>query len=181
MSDTDTKLPKNPASRLEASELFNKAKAVAVFYGTDPNDLKTNSDLLSIFSTLREKPSGLRRGSNDYLKREPTPEGFSEFDLYRAVLRQEVIVNSVVTADNDFVFYGEFHGYGDSGDYEIETGNKYVDEFLIEMLDQYVEFDWYNNDGGGGDITWHVLEDRIVINGFYNETVQQSAMTEEEF
>lgn len=107
---------------------------------------------------------------------EPTP-----FDLKREALREKLLLDLVLGEEEDLVFKGTFDGCGDSGQYNEDAENEEVDELFADAINQFVHFDWYNNDGGGGDITWHVVEDRIVINGYYNEMVQTDVMSEAEF
>lgn len=38
--------------------------------------------------------------------------------------------------------------------------------------DDRITWDWYNNDGGGGTITFYPMEGRFEVSGYYNETVQ---------
>ena len=92
-------------------------------------------------------------------------------------------VQKLVIDDNTVMeFKLDFDGYGDSGQvYPSQSYPDDINQFLSQAVDAYVEFDWYNNDGGGGDITWDLRTDKITINGYYNETVQHNAMDEVEF
>ena len=70
-------------------------------------------------------------------------------NLNKAALTEafsKVVVNTVTV---------EFYGAGDSG--ELVTWNmpEEFTDLAQEALDEYVEFDWYNNEGGGGRITFH--------------------------
>ncbi len=101
--------------------------------------------------------------------------------MNRQELRQKLLVDAILGQENELVFQACFDGYGDSGTVHASTGNADVDEFLAWCVDKYVKFDWYNNEGGGGDITWEVKDDKIVINGYQNITTRDDIMTEEEF
>lgn len=98
----------------------------------------------------------------------------------RKKLRDEILVSIIIDKEKT-EFTGEFHGSGDSGDYYIDTGNEEVDKFLIDCVEQHVTTDWCNNDGGGGDITWKVFEDKIIINTHWNEMVSNDDMVGAEF
>ena len=99
----------------------------------------------------------------------------------RKALRTKLLANVLVGEEQSLVFSADFDGYGDSGSIHSNTGNEEVDRLLSKAVDLYVTFDWYNNDGGGGDITWLVMPDKIVINGYYNETIRQDALSGAEF
>lgn len=97
----------------------------------------------------------------------------------RKKLRETLLIDRILD-NGKLIFEGTFDGYGDSGEYYIDTGNTDVDSFLNECLNINVTFDWYNNDGGGGDIKWEVISDKITINGYYNVTEQHIEMDEVE-
>jgi hypothetical protein len=101
--------------------------------------------------------------------------------MNRKELRQKLLVDVILGQENELVFQAYFDGYGDSGNVHTSTGNADVDEFLAWCVDKYVKFDWYNNEGGGGDITWEVQTDKVTINGYYNVTQKHDVMVEEEF
>jgi len=98
----------------------------------------------------------------------------------RKKLRNEILV-SIILDKEKTKFSAIFDGYGDSGSVYANTGNEDVDKFLIQCVDTYVTTDWYNNEGGGGDITWKVFEDKIIINTYWNEIVSNDDMVEAEF
>jgi len=93
----------------------------------------------------------------------------------RKKLRDELLV-SIILDKEKTEFTATFDGYGDSGEVHADTGNKKVDEFLESCVTAYVTTDWYNGDGGGGDITWKVFDDKIIINSHYNEMVSNEDM-----
>jgi hypothetical protein len=78
----------------------------------------------------------------------------------------------------------EFDGYGDSGMfYDVTPSIPNEDELtnrVQELLegygndDQVVSWDWYNNDGGGGELVWDISKDVITINGHWNEIIANS-------
>lgn len=110
------------------------------------------------------------------------PNAHEAFAEKRAALRQKLLVARVLDATTPVEFAGTFSGGGDSGNYDGGGyQNEEVDDFFGEALTEFVTFDWYNNDGGGGDITWDVVKDKITINGYYNLVESISEMTEEEF
>ena len=99
----------------------------------------------------------------------------------RKQLREKLLTEKLLGENEDLEFTGTFDGSGDSGQYNNDAGNQEVDKLFSLAIDAFVTFDWYNNDGGGGDITWDVVADKIIINGYYNEIIQTSAMEEAEF
>jgi hypothetical protein len=52
------------------------------------------------------------------------------------------------------------------------TLNEWIDKWVNAHAvdDSYVGFDWYNNDGGGGTITFFPFEGRYEVDGYYNVT-----------
>lgn len=99
---------------------------------------------------------------------------------FRKNLREAVLATKLI-GDMETVLTGDFNGSGDSGQYYISTDNDWIDAFLTKMLETHVTFDWYNNDGGGGDISWDVSTDKVTINGYAYITETESVMGEEEF
>jgi hypothetical protein len=96
-------------------------------------------------------------------------------------------------------FYFEFHGEGDSGEYEpptftrtLEDGQQHhSDEITKEQLSgidpydiqnffmEFVSWDWYNNDGGQGTCTLDLKDGSFIIEGTQNETVHREMDTVE--
>jgi len=103
-----------------------------------------------------------------------------QFRIDRTSLREKLMVAHLLDPTVPLHFEGGFQGYGDSGQYENDSGNDEVDKLFSDAVDIFVTFDWYNNEGGGGDLTWDVKEDKLTINGYYNEVQQVSMMSEEE-
>jgi hypothetical protein len=101
--------------------------------------------------------------------------------MNRKELRQKLLVDAILGQEDKLIFEAIFDGYGDSGNVYASTGNEDVDKFLSDAVEKHVTFDWYNNDGGGGDITWYVKDDKIIINGYQNITTREDVMAEEEF
>jgi hypothetical protein len=163
--------PRNKATLWSLEKLKQRAVDISNGHGADLDGDEELNEILDIMSDcLRE------------LDTDEDSEGISELDVFRAVLRHECLVDKLVSEeDTGLSFYGEFHGSGDSGNYEVETGNDIVDKFLELMLDKHVNFDWYNNEGGGGDITWDVQTDKVIINGHYYVQESVDEMVEEEF
>jgi hypothetical protein len=110
-----------------------------------------------------------------------TTEEITEFAKLRAEVRTKVLADALIIGKHGTEFEADFDGGGDSGDVHAETGVKLIDEFLTKAVETFVEFDWYNNDGGGGDITWDLKTDKIVINGYSHYTQTESEMSEAEF
>lgn len=104
----------------------------------------------------------------------------ADLKIFREALRQDLLA-SLLLGEKGSTYGGEFYGSGDSGNYEINTGDDTVNAFLTAMCEIHVSFDWYNNDGGGGDIEWTIQNDVITINGYQNTTVTEDVMTEQEF
>lgn len=154
-----TKHEKPAISSPEAEAAF----AMAVKFGANRGDLHTVSDALRKIASA------------------PTWHGVRDaLDVYRAALRQQIQANMLLGSGQS-TFCGSFDGCGDSGNYYVSTGDEDVDEFLTGMLEKHVTFDWYNNDGGGGDITWDVVTNKVIINGYTNVVETISQMHEEEF
>lgn len=105
----------------------------------------------------------------------------SFFGLMRAAVRQ-ICLQKIITDATEPTVGLTFDGYGDSGNHHYnDTYDPPVRAFLETAMDTYVTFDWYNNDGGGGDLTWHLTDDKITINGYSNYTETHQEMDEEEF
>jgi hypothetical protein len=110
-----------------------------------------------------------------------TTEEITEFAKLRAEVRTKVLADALIIGKHGTEFEADFDGGGDSGDVHAETGVKLIDEFLTKAVETFVSFDWYNNDGGGGDIKWNLKTDKIVINGYSRYTETESEMSEAEF
>jgi|TARA_R110000744_G_scaffold215295_1_gene334150 hypothetical protein len=108
-------------------------------------------------------------------------EELDEFAKLRAEVRTKVLADALIIGKHGTEFVATFNGYGDSGDVSVHTGVNAINEFLSEAIYKFVDFDWYNNDGGGGDITWDLKTDIITINGYSNFTETHDEMTEEVF
>jgi hypothetical protein len=106
--------------------------------------------------------------------------GDEGFKAFREALRLDILTDRLAGYYTDDLII-TFNGYGDSGEIFERSDHPGVNVLLSAALDKFVTFDWYNNDGGGGDIQWMVAEDKIIINGYYNETVQTDVMEKEEF
>ena len=105
----------------------------------------------------------------------------SFFGLMRAALRQ-ICLQKIITDATEPTVGITFDGYGDSGNHHYnDTYDPPVRAFLDMAMDTYVTFDWYNNDGGFGDLTWHLADNKIIINGYTNYTETHQKMDEEEF
>ena len=107
-----------------------------------------------------------------------TPE---EMKVFRSELRDACTATKIVFNDFRMTPTGSFDGAGDSGNSFVHTSNDHVDAFLEWMLSKHVNFDWYNNDGGGGDIVWDIHNDKVTINGYQNITETKQVMDEEVF
>jgi hypothetical protein len=161
--------PRNKATLWSLEELHTKAVALANGHGSD---LDGDEALPEVLECLMD--------CLDDLDTDEDEDGISELDVLRALLRHECLVSKLVE-DGEMTFEGEFHGSGDSGNTDIHTGRPDVDKLLEYMIEKHVNFDWWNSDGGYGDVTWHVQEDKVVINGSYYVTESVTEMDEEEF
>lgn len=112
---------------------------------------------------------------------EVTAENTAELARYRKELGEKITAQKLLDNNTPIEYTATFDGYGDSGQYNNDSGSAEVDALFSYMVDTVVTFDWYNNDGGGGDITWNVITDVITINGYVNVTTQEDAMCEETF
>jgi len=117
--------------------------------------------------------------SNDTSYGQMTKE---RFVVYRAALLSELRREALVTAGSPTEFTVDFSGSGDSGNMDgaIPEDSR-VDTLFEFALNNFVTFDWYNNEGGQGDMTWNITDDVITISGSYNEMVSETAMDEETF
>lgn len=102
------------------------------------------------------------------------------FNETRKALREELAAEALLGLKPKEYFV-TFSGYGDSGDLEPSGYPENVQDFFYSVLDTLVDYDWYNNDGGYGDITWDVMTDTLTINGYQYETTTHPVMVEEEF
>lgn len=103
----------------------------------------------------------------------------NDLPLVRHILREELL--GLRLCGVEFETATEFNGYGDSGIVEDASDIPALNTFLSSMVDHHVTFDWYNNDGGGGDIAWDLSADTVTINGYYNTVQQVYEMNDEEF
>lgn len=99
---------------------------------------------------------------------------YPAFDVYRRALRY-VLLEEALIDKAELKLELTFSGYGDSGQIDEYSGDERADILLSAVTDFGVTWDWYNNDGGGGTITWRVLDDEIDVSGYWNETIEQSA------
>lgn len=98
----------------------------------------------------------------------------------RAELRQKLLINAVFLR-GDTTFSVVFDGYGDSGTVHaffpaITDDQELSDElekFFDVVVDREVHWDWYNDEGGGGNVVWDLEKDTVTINGYYNVTEQE--------
>lgn len=99
------------------------------------------------------------------------------FRKYRTQVREALLAEQILGADADLNIELRFSGSGDSGDWESHHEEPHVQHLFDYLLNNHVTFDWYNNDGGGGTVTWDVEADVITIDGYWNETVSHDAPT----
>jgi hypothetical protein len=115
------------------------------------------------------------------LDNEPTQRtGEKDIDHSRRLLRARYITSSLIGRDVELTHTADFDGGGDSGDLQYD-GPDDMEKFFDQILDEHVTFDWYNGDGGGGDIHWDMSTDIITISGFSRYTETESKMSEETF
>lgn len=128
------------------------------------------------------------REALDYIRKHNwnTTIDADEFNSIRAAVRLELLSDELAGTKqiNTYSYIeGEyttaFSGYGDSGSLE-NTGNDLLDYFFDLVVEQFVDFDWYNNEGGGGDITWDIHKDILIVNGYENITTTHEVMTDVE-
>lgn len=108
-------------------------------------------------------------------------EDLTPFQELRKTLREKILASKILGEIEETTFMGTFDGSGDSGQFHNDCGNDEINQFLAKAIDEFVNFNWYDGEGGGGDITWDIVADKIIINGYTNETVQHTEMAEEEF
>jgi hypothetical protein len=144
--------------------------------------MKTLDDVISSFELTNEDKAKLQsEGEPTVLQKLELCLNFpgvldeEAFSVIRKELRL-YLLSLILAGAEPFETSVEFQGYGDSGQIETPTGNVLLDEFFSECLNKFVHFDWYNNEGGGGDITWNLEDDKIVINGYYNQVQEVTEM-----
>jgi hypothetical protein len=103
-----------------------------------------------------------------------------KLSIIRASLRERILTDKILL-ESQTTFSAEFDGYGDSGSVYADVGDEEINQFLTLAVETFVDFDWYNNEGGGGNITWDVISDKIIINGYFNVVQQVNALDEAEF
>lgn len=93
---------------------------------------------------------------------------------YRKNLRDKLMADKLLglIGDEDLTIELGFSGSGDSGSWDDTHKDEAVQHMFNFYLDKHVTWDWYNNDGGAGNITWDVVKNEITINGYYNVTEQ---------
>lgn len=124
----------------------------------------------------------IKYGSEDYKQKKE--EWKKEIKKFRTKLREKILTAKLIDESNPVEFMTWFSGYGDNGQIDDVEGNDTFPElfdFFNLMLNTEVQFDWYNNDGGGGDMKWDVIKDVVTINGYQNETIQNTIMNNEKF
>lgn len=94
------------------------------------------------------------------------------FVAFRNQLRDRLLSEKLMGSPEDTTISLSFSGGGDSGNWDQEHEDLFVMNLFQHLLDHKVNFDWYNNEGGGGTIEWDLTTDTITIDGYYNETVQ---------
>ena len=90
---------------------------------------------------------------------------------------QSFLVENIEEEEDSYYHINiEYAGYGDSGDhFEIFEQNcrdetaDFIEEFLY-YFSSYITYDWYNNEGGGGNIILNFSKKSIFVDGYYNET-----------
>ncbi|MGQ0565616.1 MAG: hypothetical protein ACT4OK_11165 [Gemmobacter sp.] len=92
--------------------------------------------------------------------------------LFRAALRTALLADTILGKEDSLIIEQSFSGEGDSGDWQERHENPYVQHLFDHLLQTQVTFDWYNNEGGGGSVTWDVVADLITIDGYWNELIQ---------
>ena len=104
----------------------------------------------------------------------------STFVKYRKELREKLLAEILVNGANDehpTTLVLEFSGSGDSGQADNSFEDLHTNAFFMYMLNTKVTGDWYNNEGGGGTITWDLHEDEITVESYYNVQEQHSYPT----
>lgn len=92
--------------------------------------------------------------------------------VFRDAIRTSLLAGRILGDETPLVIEQAFSGEGDSGDWSERHDNPYVQHLFDHLLNTRVTFDWYNNEGGGGSITWDVVPDVITIDGYWNELIQ---------
>ena len=85
-------------------------------------------------------------------------------------LRAQVLINEL---KNPIVL--TYEGYGDSGSFEDVPSNicNETQDYLWDILTSS-EGGWENNEGGRGNVTWDVNEDKISVNHVQYHTEETS-------
>lgn len=141
---------------------------LAVKLGAQRALLRVSEDALMYISTKTEE----LRKTDDSKK--------TQWLTYREHLRMHLLTATLLQ-DAPSEYSAEFNGYGDSGELDYSDELPLLKAFFNYILHHHVTFDWYNNEGGGGDITWKLHDDVAVVNGYRNTTVAESIMDAVEF
>jgi len=102
------------------------------------------------------------------------------FEVKRAELLRKFRGLALISQNPVTEFIATFDGYGDSGQTyfqdpkDSEEDFSEVETFLSTAVDLYADWDWYNNEGGGGEIRWNITTNTIKIEGYYNEQISHS-------
>jgi len=102
---------------------------------------------------------------------------------YRKDLRLRLLAEILIDDDAAVIIEVEFDGYGDRGnvhsfvlpnneDGSLQKLEDELNQFISDLVDTHVTWDWYNNEGGGGSVEWNLSSDKITINGYYNQIEQ---------
>jgi hypothetical protein len=96
-------------------------------------------------------------------------------DNYNAIVQiyNTLVVDKLLDGNDEVIF--KFSGSGDSGEIEEIIADEYLedifnhDDFDDFKLNNLIGFDWYNNEGGQGDIIINLKDGTIMVEAGWNE------------
>ena len=92
-----------------------------------------------------------------------THELFAE---YCQILRNQLLVEIMLGNSEERIITLSFSGDSDSGTWDDQHENPLVQNVFDYLQEHHVTWNWWNNDGGGGSITWDLEQNTIEIKGY---------------
>lgn len=179
----DDIIPVLPLKAPEGTELYSEEAKAAGF--PDPGN----------YMDPMPKYEEYTQGHHDKQSELPEEDRDEDFDQTVWKRFREDLLNKIrlrILFDNQCPthFEGGFCGSGDSGNWDglydpnIKREHRHydmceaADTLFSEALELFVQFDWYNAEGGGGTITWDIPTDVLNISGYQNVVTEEQMMDE---
>jgi hypothetical protein len=150
--------------RSETNRLFAKT---VTFFGSDSGIQQRDNEENAMSETAEKTVSQWLETVEEHALKD-----HEVFQKYRNSLRDVLLAEQLIEEGGEHEISLSFSGSGDSGNWDDEHDNACVMTLFNHLLNNVVTWDWYNNDGGGGTISWDLATNTINIEGYYNETVQ---------